>query len=82
MCWWIDSSFARFVGGPGRRLFELAAWFDKNVVDGAVNGVAAGVRAGGTALRVVQTGFVRTYALAIGVGALLIGVWFLTRATF
>jgi NADH-quinone oxidoreductase subunit L len=80
--WWIDSTFARIVGGPGRRLFDLAAWFDKNVVDGAVNGVAAGVRAGGTALRTVQTGYVRTYALAIGVGALLVGVWFLTRASF
>ena len=31
----------RFVGGPGRRLFDAAAWFDANVIDGAVNGAAA-----------------------------------------
>jgi NADH-quinone oxidoreductase subunit L len=80
--WWIDSTFANFVGGPGRKAFDLVAWFDKNVVDGAVNGVAAGVRAGGTALRVVQTGYVRTYALAIGAGAVVVSVWFLTRASF
>ncbi len=80
--WWIDSTFGRIVGGPGRQLFEWVAWFDKNIIDGAVNGVAAGVRAGGTALRTVQTGYVRTYALAIGVGAVLVGVWFLTRASF
>lgn len=80
--WWIDSSMARFVGGPGRRLFDAAAWFDKNVIDGAVNGVAAGVRAGGAALRVIQSGYVRTYALAIGLGAVVIAVWLLTRASF
>ena len=80
--WWIDSTFGRIVGGPGRQLFEWVAWFDKNIIDGAVNGVASGVRAGGTALRTAQTGYVRTYALAIGVGALFVGVWFLTRASF
>jgi NADH-quinone oxidoreductase subunit L len=29
-----------FMGGPGRKAFDAVAWFDKNVVDGAVNGVA------------------------------------------
>ncbi|QGG93811.1 NADH-quinone oxidoreductase subunit L [Actinomarinicola tropica] len=80
--WWIDSTYARLVDGPGRKLFEAAAWFDRTIIDGAVNGVATGVRAGGTALRTVQTGFVRTYALAIGLGAVLVAVWFLTRASF
>ncbi|MGY6502679.1 MAG: NADH-quinone oxidoreductase subunit L [Acidimicrobiales bacterium] len=79
--WWIDSTFARLVDGPGRKLFDASAWFDRTVIDGAVTGVAAGVRAGGLALRTLQTGLVRTYALGIGLGAVLIGVWFLTRAS-
>src|SRR5690606_41777062 len=42
--WWIDSTFARLVAGPGTALFNAAAWFDRTVIDGAVNGVAASVR--------------------------------------
>ncbi|MBK5224628.1 MAG: NADH-quinone oxidoreductase subunit L [Acidimicrobiia bacterium] len=80
--WWIDSTFARVVAGPGRQLFDLAAWFDRTIIDGAVNGVASGVRVGGTALRTLQTGYVRTYALAVGLGAVVVGAWFLTRASF
>lgn len=80
--WWIDSSITAFAGGPGRKLWEAFAWFDRNVIDGIVNGVAAGVRAGGSAIRVVQTGFVRTYALGIGVGVIFVGAWLLTRASF
>ncbi len=79
--WWIDSTFARLVAGPGTALFNAAAWFDRTVIDGAVNGVAASVRAGGSALRVLQTGLVRSYALAILGGGVLLLAWFLTRAS-
>ncbi|MFP3907710.1 MAG: NADH-quinone oxidoreductase subunit L, partial [Acidimicrobiales bacterium] len=79
--WWIDSTFARLVDGPGRGVFNAATWFDRTIIDGAVNGVAAGVRVGGTALRTVQTGLVRSYALGIGLGAVLLAAWFLTRAS-
>ncbi len=79
--WWIDSTFARLVGGPGTAVFNAADWFDRTIIDGTVNGVASGVRAGGTALRVLQTGLARTYALSIVVGAVLIAAWFLTRAS-
>jgi NADH-quinone oxidoreductase subunit L len=50
------------MGGPGRKAFDAVAWFDKAVVDGAVNGVATVVRGGGGVLRRSQTGFVRAYA--------------------
>jgi NADH-quinone oxidoreductase subunit L len=79
--WWIDTTYARLVDGPGRKVFDIATWFDRTVIDGTVNGVAAGVRAGGTALRTIQTGLVRTYALGIGLGAVALGAWFLTRAS-
>jgi NADH-quinone oxidoreductase subunit L len=58
------------MGGPGRRGFDGLAWFDRNVVDGAVNGVAALVRGGGGGLRRLQSGYVRNYALGVAVGAI------------
>ena len=77
--WRYDSSISAFVGGPGRAGFEAAAWFDKHVIDGAVNGVAALVRTGGKGLRTVQNGYVRSYALWVGIGVVGLLVYFLTR---
>jgi NADH-quinone oxidoreductase subunit L len=42
--------------------------FDRNVVDGAVNGVAAFYAWSGRRLRRTQTGFVANYAFAIAIG--------------
>ena len=36
--WYYDQAVTEFMGGPGREAFEGTAWFDANVVDGAVNG--------------------------------------------
>ncbi len=46
--------------------------FDQNVVDGAVNGAARGVRGLAGQLRRVQTGVVQQYALAVVVGVVLV----------
>ena len=78
--WRYDSSIAAFMGGPGRQGFEALTTFDRTVVDGAVNGVAGAVRAGGGRLRVLQSGYVRSYALGIAVGAVGLLVFFLTRS--
>ena len=78
---YVDEAVTRFVGGPGRRAFDLVAVFDAKVVDGAVDGVGRSVRAGGTALRRVQSGFVRSYALLTAAGAVALLVWFITRAS-
>jgi NADH-quinone oxidoreductase subunit L len=77
--WRYDSSISAFMGGPGRAGFEAASWFDKHVIDGAVNGVASLVRTGGNRLRTVQNGYVRSYALWLGVGVVGLLVYFLTR---
>ncbi|HEX5366916.1 MAG TPA: NADH-quinone oxidoreductase subunit L [Acidimicrobiales bacterium] len=77
--WFYDGAVTRFVGGPGARAFEAVAWFDAHVVDGAVNGVAALVRGSGRRLRTVQTGFVRSYALGISAGVVVVLGYFLTR---
>jgi NADH-quinone oxidoreductase subunit L len=80
--WYIDSAITNFMGGLGRKGFELIAMFDKVVIDGAVNGVARATRGGAMRLRTVQSGYVRWYALMIGVGAVLIIAFVLTQVSF
>jgi NADH-quinone oxidoreductase subunit L len=76
-----DDALAGLFGGPGLLAAELtASVVDKGGIDGAVNGVGTLVRAAGQRLRVVQTGFVRNYALGIAGGAVLALGWFLLRA--
>jgi NADH-quinone oxidoreductase subunit L len=78
--WRYDSAIAAFMGGPGEQAFEAVAAFDATVIDGAVNGVASAVRGGGKGLRLVQTGFVRSYALGVAVGVVALLAYFLTRS--
>jgi len=66
--WWFDDIndlvFIRFGGWVASAL----AWFDRNIVDGIVNGIGAVVRRSGTGLARVQTGRVQNYALGIAIG--------------
>jgi NADH-quinone oxidoreductase subunit L len=65
---------------PGQWLTRLSVYFDNRGVDGVVNTLAATM--GGTSgrMRRMQTGFVRSYALSMLVGAvLLIGALLLVR---
>jgi NADH-quinone oxidoreductase subunit L len=65
---------------PGQWLTRLSVYFDNRGVDGLVNTIAATV--GGTSGRVrrTQTGLVRSYALSMFVGAvLLVGALLLVR---
>jgi NADH-quinone oxidoreductase subunit L len=80
--WYYDEAISAFVAGPGTKAFEAVAWFDRNVVDGAVNGVAALVRAGGRGLRRAQSGFVRAYALGVAAGVVVVLGYFLTRLSY
>jgi NADH-quinone oxidoreductase subunit L len=74
--WYYDAAVSGFMGGPGRESFNAIAWFDANIVDGAVNGVGRMVRGTGQRIRTVQSGNVRNYAAAIGVGVVLLLAWF------
>jgi NADH-quinone oxidoreductase subunit L len=80
--WRYDATITAFMGGPGRKAFDAIAWFDKTVVDGAVNGVGTLVREGSGKARLVQTGYVRNYALAIAFGAVVLTVLLLTQAVY
>src|SRR6185437_8583149 len=57
---------------PGRYLTRALVYLDGRGVDGLVNGLAAAVGGGSGRLRRAQTGFVRSYALSILGGALLV----------
>jgi NADH-quinone oxidoreductase subunit L len=65
---------------PGLWLTRLSVFFDNRGVDGLVNTVAATFGGSSGRLRRVQTGFVRSYALSMFVGVvLLVGALLLVR---
>jgi NADH-quinone oxidoreductase subunit L len=80
--WYYDEAVSNFVAGPGYESYEGVAWFDKNVVDGAVNGIGKISRLTGRGLRVLQSGYVRNYALGIGIGAVALLAWLVSRGAF
>jgi len=56
----------------GQYLTRVLVYFDLKGVDGAVNGIAAGLGGSSGRLRRLQTGFVRSYALSMFGGATLL----------
>jgi NADH-quinone oxidoreductase subunit L len=62
---------------PGKYLTRALVYFDNKGIDGLVNGLAAAVGGGSGRMRRAQTGFVRSYALSMLGGALLVAVAFL-----
>jgi len=70
--WYYDLSISRLVDGPGRLAFDGLAWFDRTIVDGAVNGIGIGTAEAAALLRRMQTGYVRRYALGIGFGSVIL----------
>ena len=60
----------------------VASALDGGVVDGAVNGAGRLVRGTGSKVRNLQTGFVRSYALALLVGVVIVVGFFFTKVHF
>jgi len=57
---------------PGQYLTRFLVFIDNKGIDGAVHALAAGIGGGSGRLRRMQTGFVRSYALSMFGGALLV----------
>src|SRR5215469_198131 len=57
---------------PGQWLTRLSVYFDSRGIDGLVNTLAATIGGSSGRLRRVQTGFVRSYALSMLIGAVLL----------
>ena len=62
------------VVNPGGHLVNGLVQFDRHGVDGVVEGTALGVGGTGSIVRLTQTGFVRSYALSLLAGAVLVVV--------
>ncbi len=68
--YWIDELYENIIIRVVllKGLFAGLHVFDSSGVDGAVNGIAGGVVAGGRAIRRAQTGQLQLYGLVMGVG--------------
>jgi NADH:ubiquinone oxidoreductase subunit 5 (chain L)/Multisubunit Na+/H+ antiporter, MnhA subunit len=66
---------------PGQALTSVLVKVDQSVVDGAVRGVGKVALGSGSTLRKTQTGFVRSYAVLILIGAatLIAAIWVVTK---
>ena len=79
--WWFDDINNLLFIVIGGRVADAAAWFDRNIVDGIVNGIGAVTRRSGGGLARVQTGRVQNYALGIAIGLIaMAGSYFVIAA--
>ncbi|HUY07791.1 MAG TPA: NADH-quinone oxidoreductase subunit L [Acidimicrobiales bacterium] len=81
MAWFLDASIDRFIARPSSALALFSARVvDRQVIDGAVNGVAGLFKVSAGRLRRLQTGYVRTYALVIISGLVIMVAYFMIRS--
>ena len=80
--WYITTGpSAAFMGGPGASPSTSLAWFDRTIIDGAVNGVGPLARDAAARRSAGADRLVRTYALGIAIGAVLLVLFVLTRVS-
>ncbi len=74
--WYVDDYYSTVLVAPGKAASAILAYrVDAGVIDGVVNGIGGATRRLASAGRKIQTGFVRTYALALFAGAVSILVY-------
>jgi NADH-quinone oxidoreductase subunit L len=74
--WYVDRGYDTVVVQPAKAGAWITAYVvDARIIDGLVNAVGGGVRRLADRGRVIQTGFVRSYALAFFLGAVAILVY-------
>ncbi|MEM6630424.1 MAG: NADH-quinone oxidoreductase subunit L, partial [Bacteroidota bacterium] len=70
---YVDEFYNAFIIRPFVWAGEhIILWFDQNIVDGVVNGVASTTQSIGAVFRRLQTGLVQNYALVVSFGVVLI----------
>ena len=79
--WWVDELYHTLVVRPYDYISNifLSEWMDQEVIDGAVNDLGRLTRFFSGALRKTQTGYVRSYALAILLGAVIILMYVIAK---
>ena len=78
--WWFDELNHLLFMVIGGRLANAMWWFDREVVDGTVNGIGSLTVGAGRGLRQVQTGRVQNYALGIAIGLIVMAGSYLLLA--
>ena len=74
--WYVDRAYDVVVVQPAKQLARLtASVLDARIIDGAVNAVGGLTTRLATAGRVLQNGFVRTYAFAVFLGVVVLVAW-------
>ena len=69
----VDNIYSSLVEKPGHALANFAAFtFDKKLIDGIVNGFGRALTSVGGVVRRVQNGYVRSYAVGLLGGAVVI----------
>ncbi|MGC2169126.1 MAG: NADH-quinone oxidoreductase subunit L, partial [Acidimicrobiales bacterium] len=78
--WYWDDFYDATIGRPLTAMADFdEAVVEPRVIDGAVSGVAVGIRNSAEGLRKIQSGFVRQYALAMVLGFAVIIVYLVAR---
>jgi len=70
--YFVDELYERIILGPYRALCRAAAAVDERIVDGLVNAAGFATDLAGEMLRLLQSGYVRQYALGFLVGTVVI----------
>jgi NADH-quinone oxidoreductase subunit L len=70
--WYVDELYNVIVVKPLDLLAQFLTFFDKNIIDGIVNGVGRLVQYGSRQLRLLQSGLVGGYVLLMVVGILIL----------
>ncbi|HEX5014017.1 MAG TPA: NADH-quinone oxidoreductase subunit L [Candidatus Limnocylindrales bacterium] len=78
--WWFDELYHLLFIVIGGRVAAFLWWFDRRVIDGTVNDLAAVTVGAGKNIRRVQTGRVQNYALGIAIGLIVMAGSFLFLA--
>lgn len=70
--WYVDELYNAIIVKPLDLLAQFLTFFDKNIIDGIVNGVGRLVQYGSRQLRLLQSGLVGGYVLLMVIGILVL----------
>jgi NADH-quinone oxidoreductase subunit L len=74
--WYVDDAYSALLVAPGKAVAAYVAYtVDVGLIDGFANALGAGTRRLASVGRRIQTGFVRSYALALFVGSVALLVY-------
>jgi NADH-quinone oxidoreductase subunit L len=76
--WWDEAYDYAFYRPAVLLAVGLYRWIERPLVEGSITGIATGFRDLGLGARRLQTGFVRSYALAVAVGLTVLAVVFIS----